>query len=96
MWARITLALLLALPTVPATAAGPIAEVVCAPRADMVARLSRDFRATPQGMGLRDVDAVMELWTDAEGRWTLVQRYATGISCILAMGEGWEPLAAGG
>lgn len=80
------------LPTV-AVADTPIAEVICAPRAQMEARLATQYRASLQGMGLRGDDAVIEVWADDHGRWTLVQRWAAGQSCILAMGEGWTGMA---
>jgi hypothetical protein len=35
---------------------------------------------------------MIEVWADPQGRWTLVQRYATGLSCILAMGDYWTAL----
>ena len=34
----------------------------------------------------------MEVWTDPYGDWTLVVSYATGTSCIVAMGQHWQPL----
>jgi len=71
----------------PAKAATPIAEVICAPWAEIVVRLTRQYRAQLSGNGIRDPESVMEIWSDAEGRWTLVQRNANGTSCILAMGE---------
>jgi hypothetical protein len=79
-----------------ALGAPPIAEVVCAPRAELETRLTRDLRATLSGAGLRDKDAVMQIWTDPQGRWTLVQRYASGLSCILAMGDAWEAVGTQG
>ena len=74
----------------PARATTPIAEVICASRADIVLRLTRQYRAQLSGNGIRDPESVMEIWSDAEGRWTLVQRNANGTSCILAMGEHWN------
>ena len=47
-----------------------------------------DLRAP--GAGLRDTEAVLEVWTRDSGDWTLVQSYANGTACILAMGEAWE------
>ncbi|WP_298847375.1 hypothetical protein [uncultured Ruegeria sp.] len=32
----------------------------------------------------------MEVWTDQNGDWTMVVTYATGTSCIVAMGEHWH------
>jgi hypothetical protein len=73
----------------PAMAESPIAEVICAPRAEILARLTG---AELAGTGLRDAEAVLEVWTRASGDWTLVQSYANGTACILAMGEAWEPV----
>jgi hypothetical protein len=71
----------------PAAAEGPIAEVLCLPRAELVQRLA-DARVV--GAGLRDAEAVLEIWASASGDWTLVQSYANGTACILAMGEAWD------
>ncbi|HEY6918574.1 MAG TPA: hypothetical protein VI412_04895 [Tabrizicola sp.] len=84
MWWR--LISLLALAT-PAAAQNPIAEVICVPRAELLQRLSG---AEVSGSGLRDAETVLEVWTKASGDWTLVQSYADGTACILAMGEAWE------
>lgn len=78
--------------TAPATADSPIAEIVCAPSAEMRDRLTRDYGATLTGTGLRDQDSVMELWSSDRGDWTLVVAYATGQRCIVAMGEAWDSL----
>jgi hypothetical protein len=80
----------LALFALPVAAETPIAEMVCAPHDDMVARLTTAHRATVVGMGVRGPDAVLEIWQAEDGDWTLVQSYANGQSCILAMGEAWE------
>lgn len=68
----------------------PIAEIICAPRAQMVDRLTRQYRAEVQGSGLRDQDQMMEIWAAPSGDWTLVIAYATGQSCIVAMGQAWD------
>ena len=86
---RLILSLCLMAPLA-AQAGTPIAEVLCAPRAEMVQRLTVQYGARLSGMGLRNVEMVMEIWTDPRGEWTLVQSYTDGKSCILAMGEGWE------
>ncbi|MBV0912560.1 hypothetical protein [Anianabacter salinae] len=77
----------------PAAAVSPIAEIVCAPRADMVDRLTRSYGATKNGVGLDGPERIVEMWTDRRGDWTLVMTYPDGRACIVAMGEGWETLA---
>lgn len=76
----------------PAGAGGPIAEVICAPRAEMVQRLEKGQGARLRGMGMRSEEAVIEVWADEKGDWTLVQNWVSGQSCILAMGVAWEGL----
>jgi len=76
-----------------AQAASPIAEIICAQRDEMVRKLERQFGEVKQGIGLRGPEQVMELWSSPHsGDWTLVMTYANGTSCIVAMGEGWQPL----
>jgi hypothetical protein len=91
MKALMTLPFLLIAPQV--LAAGPLAEVICAPTADMVQRLTRQFGATQQALGLRGPEEVLEVWTDKRGEWTMVMTYASGQSCIVAMGEAWTELS---
>jgi hypothetical protein len=88
MWQRLIPLLLL---SGPALADSAIAEMICAPRAEILARLAG---AEVSGTGLRDTEAVLEVWTRASGDWTLVQSYANGTACILAMGEAWEAAPA--
>jgi hypothetical protein len=84
MWWRLIPVLLLG---APALADSPIAEVICVPRAELVQRMQG---AAIAGSGLRDAEAVLEVWTRTSGDWVLVQNYANGTACILAMGEAWE------
>lgn len=84
MWRRLIPFVLAASP---AAADGPIAEVICVPRAELEQKLAG---AAVIGAGLRDAETVLEVWTRASGDWTLVQSYANGTACILAMGEAWE------
>lgn len=75
----------------PVHAADPVGEVICAERSEMLRRLEVEYGATRQGRGLRGPDAVIEVWAvRSTGEWTLVQSYADGRACIIAMGENWE------
>lgn len=89
MWTRLILLLALA---GPAAAQTPIAEVICAPREELLLRLQG---AELAGAGLRYEDAILEVWAEPSGDWTLVQSYANGTACILAMGEAWEAVRPG-
>ena len=78
----------------PAAAGSPIADVICDTREAMLLRLERNHGAEPQGRGIRSSDTILEIWAvPSTGEWTLVQSYASGKSCIVAMGEDWEMVA---
>jgi hypothetical protein len=75
----------------PAFAVDPIAAIICADRETMLRRLEVEYGAARQGWGLRGNGSVMEVWAvPATGEWTLVQSYADGRTCIVAIGESWE------
>ncbi|OWU85362.1 signal peptide protein [Oceanicola sp. 22II-s10i] len=74
----------------PATAASPVAEILCDASDRMQARLTRTMGVERQAMGIQGPEQVMELWTRQDGSWTLVVTYASGTSCIVAMGEDWQ------
>ena len=44
------------------------------------------FRAQQTASGMRGPEQMMEVWTSETGDWTMVVTYATGTSCIVAMG----------
>lgn len=86
---------ILGLSAVPAAAASPIAEVICAPSAELTDRLEHQFGESLRAQGLRDRETMLEVWSsDRTGRWTLVMSYASGQSCIVAMGEHWDQIPA--
>lgn len=77
----------------PFGASARLADVICDDRARLENRLTTVQGVSKQGQGLRGPDAVMEVWIDrASGDWALVQSYANGTSCIVAMGEHWQVL----
>ena len=77
------------------TAASPAAAVLSDLTCDDSSRLARmlahDIGAERQAIGLRNPETALEVWVEPRnGDWTLVQRYANGTSCIVAVGEHWE------
>ena len=81
----LALSLLIVTPAV----ANPIADVICEPTARMKEKLTAQLHSERQNMGLRGPEQVVEVWTDPRGDWTMVITYASGQSCIVAMGEAW-------
>lgn len=66
-------------------------DVSCDDRSRMTDILTRTLQAERYGTGVRDPDTTVEVWVSpTNGDWIIVQHYATGTSCIVALGEYWE------
>lgn len=75
----------------PGTATAGLSDVSCDDSSRMVATLTNVLGAERQGLGLRDPETMLEVWvTPRNGDWLILQNYANGTSCIVAMGEHWE------
>ena len=76
---------------VPQAGSATIADVICDDSARLERQLLTIHGAQKLGGGMRGPDALLEVWLSPKrGDWTLVQSYANGTSCIVAMGEHWE------
>lgn len=77
----------------PAAAQINLSNLSCDDSARMVRTLEQVIGAQRQGTGLRDPETMVEIWVTAgNGEWLIVQTYANGTSCIVAMGEHWQAL----
>ncbi len=75
----------------PALAQTRMPDVSCDDSTRMTRTLTNVLGAERHGVGLRDPETMVEVWvTPASGDWMIVQNYANGTSCIVAMGEHWE------
>jgi len=84
---------LIATAILPGAATAYLGDVVCDDRARLEQQLASVHGAEKQGQGVRGPDALMEVWiSPATGDWALVQAYANGTSCIVAMGDHWTDL----
>lgn len=76
-----------------ASAASPVAPILCAPKQEMRQKLTQQFASTQIAAGIRDRESVMEVWSSVStGDWTMVVTYTDGNSCIVAMGQDWFDL----
>lgn len=75
----------------PSISTAQMADLDCDDSARLAETLTEVLGATRQGIGLRDPDTTLEIWVQARNNdWFVVQSYANGTSCIVAMGEFWE------
>ena len=72
-----------------ASAANPISDIVCIPTAQLTQQM-KTYGHQRRASGLKEPEQMMEVWADKKGDWAMVMRYASGTSCIVAMGEAWD------
>ncbi|MEL7116728.1 MAG: hypothetical protein AAGP08_14290 [Pseudomonadota bacterium] len=76
---------------VPSVGLANLSDVSCDDSSRMNVILTETLGAERQGIGLRDPETMLEVWVSHKnGDWLVVQTYANGTSCIVAMGEHWE------
>ena len=75
----------------PASAQG--APAVCEARDSLLTQLERKYGEVPVAIGVAD-GALIELLTAKDGMtWTIILTSPKGMSCLVASGDGWRPIA---
>ena len=92
-----TLAVLLAAITIlvptPAAAQEVIsngAPVVCDQRNTIVSSLSDDYKESRNSIGLANSGSVVEVFSSADGSWSMIVTRPDEITCLIAAGKNWE------
>ena len=71
----------------------------CTDRSSALSHLSKTYQAQPVAMGLASSGSVVEVLTNEKGAsWSIIVTMPTGVTCLVASGEGWEalrPVASG-
>ena len=65
---------------------------VCGEREQLLERLEQRHDETPRALGLSADGAVVELLVAPDGGWTLLVTYPKKPTCVVAVGEAWQPL----
>ena len=67
---------------------------VCGERQVFIDRMASTYGERVVGIGVAGQgEAVMELLVSKSGSWTLLRTVASGMACVIAVGNGWERLA---
>ncbi|ARC90451.1 hypothetical protein B5V46_04470 [Rhodovulum sp. MB263] len=81
-------------PPVQAQAPAPAAGRQCGQREDILNQLRNRYGESRQALGLAGNDAVVEVFANTRtGTWTVTGTFANGLTCLLASGEAYEPVA---
>ena len=66
----------------------------CGKRQTVVDHLAAKFGETRHGIGMSANNTVMEVFaSDKTGTWTITVTLPTGVTCLVASGEGFEAMA---
>ena len=66
--------------------------VVCDQRSTIISSLSDDYQETRNSIGLANSGSVVEVFSSADGSWSMVVTRPDGVSCLVAAGRNWESL----
>ena len=65
----------------------------CTDRSSALKHLSNAYQEQPVAMGLASSGGVIEVLTNEKGSsWSIIVTLPTGMTCLVAAGEGWEAL----
>ena len=82
--------------TSPASAqapSGPALTQACHSHADVTKMLDQKFAEQPSALGVQANGHLVEVFVSNQGTsWTIVVTRPDGWSCIVAVGQHWEPL----
>lgn len=68
----------------------PTQSALCGVRAEIISKLSKDFKEAPMAVGMVDQANVLEIFVSDVGTWTILASRPDGTSCIVSAGEGWD------
>jgi len=75
-------------------AIGPLdaqAQMACGTRDSVVAKLGDKYGEVRRGGGLAGPTAIFEIWvSEATGTWTILKTTPNGLTCVMAVGDGWQ------
>jgi len=72
---------------------GQDAPVTCRARDSLLTQLEQKYGEVPVAIGIAG-GALVELLSTEDGMtWTIILTTPKGLSCLIASGEGWRPLA---
>lgn len=76
----------------------PSAEAarVCGDREKILKRLEQRHEETPRALGLSSDGGVLEVLVSPSGGWTILVTYPKRPTCVVAVGEAWQPLQLAG
>lgn len=67
------------------------AQTACADHNQITDRLATNYAESRVGYGLDGIGRVVELFASSQGSWTILVTFPDGLTCLMAVGEAWEP-----
>lgn len=72
-----------------ALSVSPAAAAACAPRDQFARHLESNYQEMSEGLGVANDGSLFEIFTSANGTWSLLITNGKKISCIVAAGDMW-------
>lgn len=66
----------------------------CRERTEVLQHLGAKYKEAPVAVGVTSTGGLIEVLSSGEeGTWTIIVTAPSGLSCLMAAGESWTPLA---
>ena len=93
MWKALTLSIGIASLALSAGTASAAQQGRCDSRDKVLEVLSQKYKESPVALGVASNGGLVEVLSAAEGgTWSIIVTAPTGVSCLVAAGEGWQAL----
>ncbi len=66
------------------------AQLPCAPRDEIVAQLTQQYKETPEANGITPQGLLLEVFVSERRSFTVLLTTPQGLSCVAVVGENWE------
>lgn len=91
MYLRLLSISALAIGAVSLTSVDAQAQMACGKRDAVVAKLGDKYGEVRRGGGLTGSTAIFEVWaSESTGTWTILKTTPDGLTCVMAVGDGWQ------
>jgi len=68
------------------------AQMICGARTDIVNRLTDGYEEKQTSAGIARNGSLVEVFSSAQGSWTIIYTIPGGQTCLMAVGDSWQIL----
>ncbi len=77
----------------PTSGAAQVVPQLCGERSEIIGNLAERYEESQIAVGVTDAGGLVEVLSSRDGEtWTIIVSVPNGMSCLLAVGQGWRAI----